>query len=180
MEEIWKPIKNFEELYEVSNLGRVKSLAKRGKPERIMKQAISHKGYPTLSLCKNAKSTRRAVHRLVAQAFIDNPDNLPQVNHIDGNKQNNNVENLEWCDNSYNQIHANKMGLNEHRIQRVKESCSRPIAMYDYKGNFIRAFSSLNKASRETNISNKAISYCALRKNKMSGGYKWQYIDYQK
>ena len=180
MEEIWKDVIGYEGLYQVSNLGRIKSLAKRGKPERIMKQTLNHKGYPNLSLCKNGKSSRRTTHREVAKAFIPNPDNLPQVNHIDGNKQNNNLENLEWCDNSYNQIHANKMGLNKHRIERVKEVCCKPIAMYDYKGNFIKAFSSLNEASIETGISNKSISYCALRKNKMSGGYKWQYIEYKK
>lgn len=90
--EIWKNVVGYEGLYEISNLGRVKSNCNGG---RILKWNVSNNGYATVELFKNKKSKRVLVHRLVASAFIDNPNNLPQVNHIDENKLNNHVDNLE-------------------------------------------------------------------------------------
>lgn len=102
MEETWKVIDGYEN-YEVSNLGRVMSLKyHRGNRKVILKQSINAYGYPVVSLSKNGKSAPIAVHRLVATAFIPNPNNLPQVNHKDECKTNNAVWNLEWCDVSYN------------------------------------------------------------------------------
>ena len=142
MKEIWKDVVGFERIYQVSNYGKIKSLGNKSnhKDAIIMKPILNYKGYLQINLRKNGKSYHFVVHRLVAQAFIPNPDNLPQVNHIDGNKQNNNVKNLEWCDNSYNQIHANKMGLNKHRIERVKEVCNKPVAQLDLNGIEINRF----------------------------------------
>lgn len=97
MEE-WKTIDNYEDLYMVSTLGKVKSL----KHNRVLRPNIKHDGYMFVILCKNGKVKPFRVHRLVAQAFIPNPDNLPEVNHKDENKVNNTVENLEWCTSSYN------------------------------------------------------------------------------
>lgn len=119
MEE-WKAIDGFLGLYEVSNLGRVRSLDRivpttRGQRHfhsYILSQTTDKKGYKTVLLCKDGKQRTKKVHRLVAQAFIPNNDLLKQVNHKDGNKSNNNVANLEWCDNSYNQKHAYGLGLN--------------------------------------------------------------------
>lgn len=106
MKEIWKDIKGYEGLYQISNLGRVKSLARKYKSrvckETIKKFSIDVKGYCKVNLCKNGKITYPRIHRLVAEHFILNPKKLPQVNHIDENKQNNRVDNLEWCDNKYN------------------------------------------------------------------------------
>lgn len=115
----WRAIKGYEGLYEVSNTGLVKSLEKRvdsGKCHRRWRvQILSHgtdsKGYLRVSLSKNGVTKTHKIHRLVAQAFIPNPDNLPQVNHIDGNKTNNRVDNLEWCSQSENMRHACKTGL---------------------------------------------------------------------
>lgn len=96
MKEIWKEIKDHEGLYWVSNQGHVKN-----KHNHILKPEI-RQGYYSIDLCKNGKRKKCRIHRLVAMAFISNPDNLPMINHKDENKLNNCVENLEWCDNIYN------------------------------------------------------------------------------
>ena len=120
--EIWLPIKGYEGLYEISNLGRVKSLPKvRGRAvtgEKILKSHVVN-GYEMVMLCRNYKTFNASVHRLVAQAFIPNPKNKPHINHIDGNKANNNIENLEWCTPSENMMHAYRTGL------KTPESCAR-------------------------------------------------------
>ena len=109
MEEIWKPIEEFDGEYMVSNHGRVKSL-KRHK-ERIMPMTIQESGYYAAMFHMNKKSYCRKVHRLVCEAFIPNPDNLPEINHIDGNKLNNHVSNLEWCTHQQNVTHSWDHGL---------------------------------------------------------------------
>lgn len=112
MKEIWKDIKNYEGLYQVSNFGRVKRIGKSTGAVcgRILKPANCVKTnygiYQIVCLCINNKKTTHFVHRLVAEAFIPNPDNKPQVNHIDGNPSNNNISNLEWVSASENSIHA--------------------------------------------------------------------------
>lgn len=106
MEEIWKDIKGYEGLYQISNLGRVKCLPKiirnRKYKEIIKSPSLAGKGYYRLILCNNGKNKAFYIHRLVAQAFIPNPNNLPQVNHKDENILNNCVDNLEWCNNKQN------------------------------------------------------------------------------
>lgn len=103
MKEIWKDIEGYEGLYQVSNLGQVKSLNyKRTGKEKILSLNKKKNGYLLASLCINKKQKKFLVHRLVANTFIPNPSDLPQVNHIDQNKLNNKVDNLEWCDNRYN------------------------------------------------------------------------------
>lgn len=109
IEEIWKDVKGYEGLYSVSNLGRIKSyllFQGTGTRERIRVLSLASAGYPCLCLQKNGKQSTFLVHRLVAQAFIPNPLNLPQVNHIDSNKKNNNVDNLEWVTHQKNIDHA--------------------------------------------------------------------------
>lgn len=102
MEE-WKDIKGYEGLYQISNKGRVKSLGNnKSRKEKIRDGKIDNNGYKRIGLCKNGKEKKYKIHRLVAQAFLPNPDNLPVVNHKDENKLNNNVENLEWCTQEYN------------------------------------------------------------------------------
>ncbi len=117
--EIFKPITGFNN-YEISNFGNVKSLhriAPNNQPikERILKQAIGTNGYKYVNCREYYKSHTVYVHRLVAKHFIDNPYSLPQVNHKDGDKFNNCVSNLEWCDQSHNMIHAYKTGLQKNR-----------------------------------------------------------------
>lgn len=120
MQETWKDIDDYKGLYQISNLGRVKSLnrvviKKNGVhhpfKEKILSCEINNKGYIMVALCKNTKIKLFSVHRLVAKAFIPNPNNLSQVNHKDRNKENNHVNNLEWCTQSVNMQHAYKQGL---------------------------------------------------------------------
>ena len=112
MEEIWKDIKGYEGYYQISNLGRVKSLSRKYSPkERILKNQYDKDGYYEIGLTKNKKKQYFRVHRLVAQAFIFNIKNKPQVNHKNGIKDDNRVENLEWCTNQENEKHAYNIGL---------------------------------------------------------------------
>lgn len=119
MEEIWKDIEGYNGRYQVSNLGRVKSIITKGRYEynppkvSILSGTIARGGYKRVLLTKNGKKTAESVHRLVAKAFIPNPENKPQINHIDGNKLNNCVDNLEWVTHQENQAHAWDNGLKQ-------------------------------------------------------------------
>lgn len=125
----WRKIKGFEGLYEISNTGMVKSLPRLKHSnngdyytrEKILKQTSAQGEYYRVPLTdKNHIKKYFLVHRLIAQAFIDNPNNLQEVNHKDGNKLNNNINNLEWCDRKYNVRHAYKMGLNPSRRKIIE------------------------------------------------------------
>ena len=139
--EIWKPIPSYETLYEISNNGVVKSLR-----TGAVKCSSNNGKYKQVTLTKNGTSKTYKVHRLVAQAFIPNPNNYPQINHIDGNKKNNNAENLEWCTNSVNQIHAYSHNLNQG--SRGKGTI---IGVTYPNGNYIE-YSSLKKAAQALGV----------------------------
>ncbi|HFJ9472606.1 TPA: NUMOD4 domain-containing protein [Bacillus paranthracis] len=112
MSEIWKDIEGYEGLYQVSNLGSIKSMPNRKyKSERIKSLVVSTKGYVRVCLSKNGKAKTLLVHRVVAKAFINNPDNKAQVNHINGIKTDNRKDNLEWVSLQDNNKHAHKNGL---------------------------------------------------------------------
>ena len=105
-QEIWKDVKNYEGLYQISNLGRVKSMSKFAgfsyRKERILKTSLDKDGYVKVTLCKNNRTRFLSIHRLLAECFIPNSNNYPQINHKDENKQNNDLSNLEWCTCKYN------------------------------------------------------------------------------
>lgn len=126
--EIWKDIQGYEGLYQVSNLGRVKSLYKGG---TILKGSVNNRGYHIVMLYKGGKYKHLLIHRLVAQAFISNPQKLPQVNHKDEDKFNNSVSNLEWCTNIYNNLYHDK-------AKRVGVKEGKPVAQYTLSGKLVR------------------------------------------
>ena len=181
--EIWKPIKDFEGLYEVSNYGRVKALEKEIEFktknqfcefstkyktfEKILKPIKHSNGYYVISLSYLGVKKIKAIHRLVAEAFIENPLNKPQVNHKDGNKGNNNADNLEWVTQSENTRHAYTTGLLRHYTT--------PISQFDLNGNFIKQWASIKEAAQTLNIVESGIAKCCCGKRKKSGGYMWGY-----
>lgn len=109
--EKWSDVKGYEGLYQVSNFGRIKSMVNNASRRKRVLNPYDHNGYRRINLYKNNKCKKLYIHRLVAEEFIPNVNNYPEVNHIDGNKSNNNIKNLEWCTSSQNQIHAYKTGL---------------------------------------------------------------------
>ena len=133
-------------------------------------------GYPIIRLSKNSKLSTKLVHRLVAEAFIPNPNNYPVINHIDCKKTNNNVNNLEWCTQKHNVRESFKNGL--QKAPKGKEStCSKRVEQYDLEGNFIRIWDCTMDIQRELGINNSYISSCCLGKKKTSHGYIWRYAD---
>ena len=161
MIEEWKTVTNFSN-YQVSNLGNAKNI----KTNKMLKLHNSGRGYLQVSLSKNGKTKQFYIHRLVAEHFIPNPENKPEVNHIDENIQNNVADNLEWCNHSYNQNYGN-------RNNKVREKLGIKIKQYDLNGNFIRVFNSITEAQKHCNTTH--ICKCLKGKFKQAGGYVWKY-----
>ena len=196
MNEIWRDIKGYEGMYMVSNHGRVRSIDRiscgaRFKG-RVLKQTVIGRGYKTgdgylrVSLHYGKRLKGFLVHRLVAEAFIDNTDNKPFVNHKDGNKKNNSAGNLEWCTAKENTRHANKNNLINHRtekniaqakinVQKCYMDRIRPVIQKDREGNTIAEYRSLAEAGRMTGINRRTIGECARGHFRTAGGYKWEY-----
>ena len=171
--EVWKDVVGYEGLYEVSSLGRVKSLRR----NIIMKQK-KVKGYNMLNLTKAGKQKGETVSRLVGRAFIPNPENKPQINHIDENKQNNHVDNLEWVTAKENSNHGTRTSRVINNLERTSEKQKTPIAMIDKDtGELIKVFNSIQSAFRFLgDIPNGNISRVCKKKREHAYGYKWEYI----
>lgn len=168
--EIWKDIKGYEGLYQVSNFGRVKSLVnnKGQYREKILNPIIGN-GYYRVRLFKNKQNKLYSVHRLVAEAFIPNPDNLPQVNHRDENKLNNSVDNLEWCDNKFNMNYGTAR-------QRMVEKQSKKVYQYDLEGNLIKIYNSVSETEKDGFMTTAVSACCRNEKYRHTHkGYRWEY-----
>lgn len=180
--EIWKPVKDYEGLYEVSNLGRVRTLDKEVNDRwgtRILKGKILNYqpnplGYISITLNKNKKGKLGLVHRLVAESFIPNPDNKEQVNHINGIKHDNRLVNLEWCTRIENMQHALKNGLlNIHK--GAKHHSSKRVAKFDLEMNFIKEYYNIRYAAECNGVTPTQIVRCARGQQKQTGGFIWKY-----
>lgn len=194
--EIWKDIIGYEGLYQVSNLGRIKSVDRYVKhpiyglmhiKERILKFGISGNGYLIVGLYRDGKQTPKLVHRLVAEAFIPNPNNLTDVDHLNTNRTDNRVENLRWCTHKENQnnpksiVHFSecKQGENAPKPMKGKfgkeHNTSKPILQYTIDGQLIREWYCGMDVQRELGINQSNIAKCCRGKYKSSGGYRWKY-----
>ncbi len=185
MEE-WKKIEWYEWLYEVSNFGRVINI----KRNKIMNYSFDHDWYKKFNLCKNSKWKNYSCHRLVAKSFIENTNNKPQVNHKDWNKENNRVENLEWCTQSENVQHAFKTWLvknnlfinnNPSKWKFGKYSNSaKKVSCYSKLNEHIKDYDSIIDAERELWVWNQNISKCCKWVIKSAWWFKWKYRDESK
>lgn len=197
MEEIWKDIKGYEGKYQVSNLGNVRSLNYRGSGKvKLLRQTSDKKGYKRMSLYKNGKMKTCRVHRLVAIAFLPNPNNYKEVNHKDEDKSNNNVNNLEWCTREYNINYGTAMKrssenhkgktFSEERKKKISESLkgkdnpnAKPILMYDKEGNFIKRFECVSDANEYFGKARNfgGINNCLKGRCKTTYGYIFRYVE---
>ena len=173
--------KDYEGLYQVSNLGRAKSLDRyvkgkghslKFKKGRILKPMKDNNGYLKVRLCNGEKSKTFNLHRLVAEAFIDNPDNLPQVNHKDENKANNVVTNLEWCDSRYNKNYGTRNKRISEKMTNGK--LSKTVLQYDLEGNFVKEWKSTMECDRN-GFNQGAVVACCLGKLKKYKNFIWKY-----
>jgi hypothetical protein len=182
--EIWKEVLGFEGFYEVSNSGQVKSLPRNGtkKEPRILKQTLNKYGYYRVNLQKprkdltQNKNNLRSAHRLVAIAFIPNPEKKPQVNHKNGIKTDNEVKNLEWVTNLDNITHSINVLKNKHwRDSGATNHNAKKVNQYDLDGTFIKEWGCIKDAK---NIADDGdiIKVCKHQKGRITaGGYKWEY-----
>lgn len=171
MNEEWRDIKGFEGLYQVSNLGRVKNLNyRKSKKERVFAFNKNTDGYLQVILTKEGIKKGFRVHRLVAEAFIPNPNNYLEVNHIDENKENNNVLNLEWVNHIQNSNHGT-------RNERISKNHSKEVIQLDLEGNEITSFQSVKEIKKQLGYCTSSIIRCCLNKPHCNTAYKyiWKY-----
>ncbi|TFD92768.1 hypothetical protein E2605_18155 [Dysgonomonas capnocytophagoides] len=187
--EKWKDIEGYEGLYQVSSMGRVRSLTRickwSGKSERllngrILSCPIGSTGYPHVTLFKKSSRKIFSVHRLVAVAFICNPENKPMVNHKNSIRSDARVENLEWVNNSENQFHAFNIGLkrpSRPMLGKTGENNkkSKPVLQFSLDGKFIKRYAGASEAMRQTGIRVSYISRCAIGERKTGLGFIWKY-----
>jgi hypothetical protein len=192
MIETWKDVKDYEGFYQVSNFGNIRSVRREVKSPirnnitihrkgKLISAKPGKTGYCKVCLHKYGFGKFFPVHRLVAIAFIDNTESKPFINHIDGNPSNNNVENLEWCTQSENILHAYKIGSKKapdyfYLKQVGKESPTAiSIIQKDSTGNFIRKWDCINDVQRELGFNRPNICKCAKGKINTAYGFKWEY-----
>lgn len=166
MNEIWKPVNGYEDLYEVSNYGRVRCI----KNGYIKKTYTQKNGYVSIHLSKNDITKNYLIHRLVALAFIQNndPTNKTEVNHKDEDKTNNCADNLEWCTRSYNMSYGGA-------VKRMAQKHSNPVIQYTLEGEYVNYFNSSMEVKRCYGFDNSLIGLCCKGVYKQAYGYIWRY-----
>lgn len=180
--EVWKDIAGYEGLYQVSNMGRVRSFSREvkccGGHSRITRSHILHgyingSGYYEVALCNSEGQSHRRVHELVAKAFIPNPTHLPVINHIDEDKANNKVNNLEWCTTAYN----NAYGTRNFRIGETLKltRTGRPVIQLSLDDCFLKEYRTIRLAARENHVQPSNIHKACDGTIKQTGGFKWRY-----
>ena len=178
-EEIWKDVEGYEGLYQVSNLGRVKSLSKNWchKKEIILIPRKINSGYVFTTLFKNGKSKNITIHRLVAKAFIPNPLKKEQVNHINGIKTDNRIENLEWCTREENKIHAliTKGELIKSGGRNGNLKTAKKVKVINLKTDEVLIFESVSAGARHVQVDSSSACKCAKGKIRNIGGYRFEY-----
>lgn len=181
MEEIWKDVKGYEGYYQISNLGNVMSLKFNHADIRRLIKPFDNGGYNMVCFNLNGVSKKFLVHRLVAEAFIPNHENKPCVNHIDGNKRNNSVENLEWVTKSENTRHAIRIGLRPRiviceRKRGAENPISKAIAQFGLNGNKIAEYGCAKDAEKSLGFKHTFIQRCCRGERKTYMNYVWKYI----
>lgn len=173
--EIWIPIKGYEGLYEVSSYGRVRSLGNGNSNNskiRVLNSQKCKTGYLYVTLTKNGNSKKHKVHRLVAIAFLPNWFDDQEVNHIDEDKTNNQIDNLEWCDRKYNCNHGTR---NDRMIKKLTNGpCSKPVLQFTKTGELVREWASARETGRN-GFDQGHISACCRGESKTHKGYIWKY-----
>ena len=168
--EVWRDIEGYEGLYQVSDQGRVKSLGRKwSKSERTLKPVVRHDGYVVVNLYSGGERKMFKVHRLVCEAFHENPDNKPQVNHINEDKADNRACNLEWATAREN----SNFGT---RTERLGKAQSKPVAQYAQDGELIKIWPSAREAERQTGFGHGYICQSANGKRKQAYGFIWKYV----
>src|SRR4030095_4582563 len=185
VKEIWKNIPEYDGIYQISNFGRIKSLERiiydsRGWEcrirERILKNRIGYRKYWMINLNNEGKCKTYQVYRLVANAFIQNIDNKPCVNHIDGNKLNCHVSNLEFVTHLENYKHAVSAGLTKEGTGGGYRKEKKRIVQFDLHNNFIKEWDAISWAAKELRINRSNIQRCLSNKIQTAYGFKWQYV----
>lgn len=185
MQEIWKDINEFEGYYMISSYGRVKSVIRTVKScdriggyrtvnERIMSTRIDKYGYLTVKLNKDGHFKHCTIHRLLAQAFIPNPNNLPSINHKDENKLNSTISNLEWCSVQYNNLYNHRQEKIAIKL-RENNKTGKAILQFDACGNIINEFSSLRDLNRKLGVSRTEVRNCCIGNRSSYHGCMWKY-----
>lgn len=180
--EIWKDVVGYEGVYLVSNYGNIKRIGAHGNQskeemgsQKILKHAIKDNKYHFVALCKNGKVSQKYVHRLVALSFIPNPLEKKTVNHKDGDRNNNHVDNLEWATYSENNIHS----INVLNRDSKNSSDSKPVLQFDKDWKLINEYPSMREAQRQTKIIGIEKVCNQLPRRKTAGGFNWRYkVDY--
>ena len=182
MEELWRPIPNYEGYYEASNLGRIRSVYRY---KRVLKPMISNTGYERVDLFKNRHRKQYSVHRLVAITFVDNPDNKPFVNHRDENKINNCADNLEWVTHVENcrygtaiERRTKHFDYSKRKINNAGqiEACSKPIAQYTKDGRFVRNWKSASECARKNGWQISNIRRCCKKEYATAYGFVFKEV----